>query len=68
MEVNQLKSEVELLQSKLLESKNELLRKPVEDLKTIVLSNTKYIKYCQEQLKVENKCDYQASSNTVLTS
>ena len=50
MEVNQLKSEVELLQSKLLESKNELLRKPVEDLKTIVLSNTKYMKYCQEQV------------------
>ena len=71
MEVNQLKSEVELLRCKLLESENKLLRKSVENLKTIVLSNTESIKSFQEQLKVENKCDicgYKASSPTTLKS
>ena len=74
MEVIQLKLEVESLKSNVLRGENELLRKSLEELKVIVVSNSQIIeslqnksKVCEDQFKCEI-CGYKASSTTILKS
>lgn len=70
--IHELKLEIELLKTTILQSENELLKNVIEDLKETISSNTRHIEALSEKINQTSNtceiCNYEASSVTVLKS